>query len=199
MGACGLHGGRLGKDWHGSCLWLIQNGVPPLHIRWIMPRHAWLLNRANLQPGVDYFERTIGSAVAQFEAITEATSISDLFARLEERNLLMRIRKAVEPTTYRCAVVSAGRIGRVAAHQRHRTARPCTRNRTDPDRNGPGLAAGRPRYPLRRLYCLRRCEPPQVPVFDVPYHLLRQRPAPTAPQRGSHRLYRESIPTTPGR
>ena len=27
---------------------------------------------------IDYFERTIGSAIDQFEAITEATSISDL-------------------------------------------------------------------------------------------------------------------------
>jgi hypothetical protein len=99
--------GKTGMD---SCLWLIQNGVPPSRIRWIMPRDAWLLNRANLQPGVDYFERTIGSAIDQFEAITEATSISDLFAKLEERDLLMRIDKAVDPTTYRCAVVSPAEL-----------------------------------------------------------------------------------------
>ena len=99
--------GKTGMD---SCLWLIQNGVPPSRIRWIMPRDAWLLNRANFQPGVESFERSIGSVIGQFEAITEATSVSDLFARLEERDLLLRIDKAIEPTTYRCAIVSLAEL-----------------------------------------------------------------------------------------
>lgn len=149
-----------------SCLWLIQNGVPQSRVRWIMPRDAWFLNRANLQPGVDYFERTIGSAIDQFEAITEATSISDLFARLEERNLLMRIDKAVEPTTYRCAVVSPAelaelrrikdivRLGRVRAIEPIRIEMAQGSLPADPD----------------TLYVdCTACaivKPPQVPVFD---------------------------------
>src|SRR4029077_8316048 len=155
--------GKTGMD---SCLWLIQNGVPPSHIRWIMPRDAWLLNRANLQPGVYYFERTIGSAIDQFEAITEATSISDLFARLEERNLLMRIDKAVEPTTYRCAVVSPAelaelrrikdivRLGHVRAIEPTRIEMAQGSLPTDPDTIYVDCTA------------CAVVKPPQVPVFD---------------------------------
>ena len=55
-------------------------------------------------------ERSIGSVIGQFQAIAEATSIPDLFERLEERGLLVRIDKSVEPTMYRCAVVSQAEL-----------------------------------------------------------------------------------------
>jgi hypothetical protein len=71
-----------------------------------MPRDAWLMNRANFQPGLENFERSIGSNSGQFDAIAEATSVPDLFARLEAAELLLRIDPAVQPGTYRCAVVS---------------------------------------------------------------------------------------------
>ncbi|MFM0119401.1 NAD(P)/FAD-dependent oxidoreductase [Paraburkholderia sp. RL18-101-BIB-B] len=99
--------GKTGMD---ACLWLLQNGVAPSRIRWIMPRDAWLLDRANTQPGAENLERTIGSTIGQFEAIAEATSIPDLFARLERRGLLVRIDKAVEPSMYRCAIISQAEL-----------------------------------------------------------------------------------------
>jgi hypothetical protein len=79
--------GKTGMD---ACLWLLQNGVAPQRIRWIMPRDAWLLDRANTQPGAENFERSMGSTIAQFDAIIEATSVSDLFSRLEQRGLSTR-------------------------------------------------------------------------------------------------------------
>ncbi|WP_168791739.1 NAD(P)-binding protein [Paraburkholderia aromaticivorans] len=99
--------GKTGMD---ACLWLLQNGVAPSRIRWIMPRDAWLLDRANTQPGAENLERTIGSTIGQFEAIAEATSIPDLFARLEQRGLLVRIDKTVEPSMYRCAIISQAEL-----------------------------------------------------------------------------------------
>jgi hypothetical protein len=99
--------GKTGMD---ACLWLVQNGVVPTRIRWIMPRDAWLLDRANTQPGAENFERSVSSNIGQFEAIVEATSIPDLFARLEERGLLMRIDRAVTPSVYRCAIVSQAEL-----------------------------------------------------------------------------------------
>jgi hypothetical protein len=99
--------GKTGMD---ACIWLIQNGVPPSRIRWIMSRDAWLLNRENFQPGADFFDRTVGSLIGQFEAIAEATSVADLFSKLEQRSLLMRIDKTIEPTTYRCAIVSPAEL-----------------------------------------------------------------------------------------
>ena len=51
-------------------------------------------------------ERSMGSNLNQLQAIAEASSARDLFARLETLGLLLRIDPAVQPTTYRCAVVS---------------------------------------------------------------------------------------------
>jgi hypothetical protein len=95
--------GKTGMD---AILWLLENGVAPARIRWVMPRDAWLMNRANFQPGLENFERSIGSNSGQFDAIAEAASVPDLFARLEAAELLLRIDPAVQPGTFRCAVVS---------------------------------------------------------------------------------------------
>lgn len=102
--------GKTGMD---ACVWLLENGVPPSIIRWVMPRDAWLLDRANFQPGIENFERSIGSAIGQFEAIAEAASVDDVFARLDQSGLLVRIDPAVEPTTYRCATVSQAELAQL--------------------------------------------------------------------------------------
>jgi hypothetical protein len=95
--------GKTGID---ACLWLLQNGVPPGRIRWIMPRDAWLLNRAHSQPGAENFETSMGAVISQFETIAEASSLPDLFHRLEAADLLLRMdpdgqavtRSAASPT-----------------------------------------------------------------------------------------------------
>ncbi|MEO6030360.1 MAG: FAD/NAD(P)-binding protein [Burkholderiaceae bacterium] len=102
--------GKTGMD---ACLWLLQNGGAPSRIRWIRPRDAWLLDRANAQPGADDFEHNIGSTIGQFEAIAAATSLPDLFVRLEQRGLLLRIDPSVQPSTYRCAVVSQAELAQL--------------------------------------------------------------------------------------
>ncbi len=48
--------------------------------------------------------------ISQFEIMAEASSLPDLFRRLEAADLLMRIDPLVEPTSYRCAVVSCGEL-----------------------------------------------------------------------------------------
>lgn len=95
--------GKTGMD---AVLWLLENGVPPQRIRWVMPRDAWFINRANLQTGLENFERSVGATIGQLDAITEASSVADVFARLEAHALLLRIDPAVQPTSYHCAVVS---------------------------------------------------------------------------------------------
>jgi len=155
--------GKTGMD---TCLWLLQNGVPPSRIRWIMPRDAWLLNRANMQPGVDDFDDTIGSMIGQFEAIAEATSVSDLFTRLEERDFLMRIDKAVEPTTYRCAVVSPvelAELRRIEDIVRLGHVRAIAPTRIELDRDS--LPAD-PDTLYVDCSASAIVPPPQVPIFD---------------------------------
>lgn len=95
-----------GKTSMDACLWLLQNGTDPDRIRWIMPRDSWLLNRANLQPGEEFFGRLCKSLADQVEAIADAESVDDVFARLETVDEFRRIDPAVTPEAYHCAVVS---------------------------------------------------------------------------------------------
>ena len=87
-------------------LWLLERGISPDRIRWIIPRDCWFINRANVQPGEEFFLQSFGSVVRQFEAIAAAGSIPDLFDRLEAAEELLRLDPDIRPTAYRCAVVS---------------------------------------------------------------------------------------------
>ncbi len=98
-----IGGGKTGID---ACLWLLQNGVDPDAIRWIMPRDAWLLDRRNAQPSDEFFANTIGAQAAQFEAIAAADSIEDMFNRLEDAGYFVRIDKSVRPKMFHGATVS---------------------------------------------------------------------------------------------
>ena len=155
--------GKTGMD---ACIWLLQNGVDPARIRWIMPRDAWMLDRANFQPGAENFERSIGSGIGQFEVIAGAKSISDLFRRLEENGQLVRLDASIEPTMYRCAVVSQGelaelrrikdivRLGRLRAVEPARIALEHGSRDADPDTLYVDCSAGAIQTP------------PAVPVFQ---------------------------------
>ena len=99
--------GKTGMD---ACIWLLQNGADPGSIRWIMPRDSWLMNRANYQPGEEFFARGLQSGADQVEAIAEADSIDDVFARLEACGELSRIDPSVKPEAYHCAIVSDGEL-----------------------------------------------------------------------------------------
>jgi hypothetical protein len=134
--------GKTGID---ACLWLLENGVSPDDIRWIMPRDAWFLDRANVQPGQEFFEATIGGLVKQFECILAASSIPDLFGRLEAAGQLLRIDRSVEPTVYHCATVTRAelrelqrirsivRLGRVQSIEPTRIKLEMGDVQTDPD------------------------------------------------------------------
>lgn len=95
--------GKTGID---ACLWLLAMGVDPDRITWVMPRDSWMLDRTNIQPGPDYFEDTVGGFARQAEASALATSIDDLFDRLEKAGQLMRLDPSVRPTMYHCATVT---------------------------------------------------------------------------------------------
>jgi hypothetical protein len=99
--------GKTGID---ACLWLLKNGAAPSQIRWIMPRDAWFVDRANVQPGEEFLEAFLGSLSTQLECIIAATSIPDLFKRLEAAGQLMRFDTCVEPTVFRCATMTRAEL-----------------------------------------------------------------------------------------
>ena len=95
--------GKTGAD---ACLWLLANGVNPHAISWIMPRDSWYLDRAQIQPGV-FADNTMERFIAQTIQLSKASSVDDLFSRLESEGLLLRLDRNVRPTMYRCSTVTA--------------------------------------------------------------------------------------------
>ncbi len=103
-------GGKTGLD---ACTWLLEQGVDPDDIMLIMPRDAWLIDRLNTQPGIDFFHHTMEAQAAQFEAIAAASSIDDLFDRLEEAGVLLRIDRNVRPTMFHAATISQAELAQL--------------------------------------------------------------------------------------
>jgi hypothetical protein len=99
-----------GKTAMDACVWLLTNGTHPDRIRWVVPRDSWTLNRANFQPGGAFFLRFCSSLADATQAAAEATSVDDLFARLEAADELRRIDPDVTPTAYHCAILSDGEL-----------------------------------------------------------------------------------------
>lgn len=95
--------GKTGMD---VCLWLLRQGVGADRVTWIKPRDSWLMDRATLQPGPSFIKRFRDNYGATLEAIEAATSIDDLFDRLEAAGTLLRLDSSVRPRMYRCATVS---------------------------------------------------------------------------------------------
>ncbi len=98
-----IGGGKTGID---ACLWLLENKVDPDKITWIVSRDAWLIDRKNTQPTIEFFEDAIGAQSDQFEALANATSVKDLFDRLEASGSLLRLDKNVRPQMFHGATIS---------------------------------------------------------------------------------------------
>lgn len=75
-------------------------------------RDAWILDRAYSQP-LDRVTELIEGAARTFEAAAAAESVEDLFCRLEAAGQLIRIDVGVEPTMFRCAVLSQVELARL--------------------------------------------------------------------------------------
>ena len=91
--------GKTGMD---AVLFLLEQGVAPERITWIMPNDAWLLDRAQIQPG----RLTQGALGSQSEILAGADSVESVFEALEAHDRILRLDPNVWPTKYRCATVS---------------------------------------------------------------------------------------------
>ena len=117
--------GKTGID---AILFLLDNGVSPERIRWIMPNDAWLLDRGAMQPDL-----VLDSVVAMVESIADAGgAVQDAFLDLERRGVVFRLDRESLPPKWRCAtvdrreyaqllrvqdVVRLGRVRRVGADE----------------------------------------------------------------------------------
>jgi NAD(P)-binding Rossmann-like domain len=99
-----------GKTAMDACLWLLRHGITPQRLTWIKPRDAWVLDRAAIQPGEQFAKGVLRDFSQQLAAVHEAESLPDLFDRLETKGCLVRIDRTVEPTMYRCAILSQAEL-----------------------------------------------------------------------------------------
>jgi hypothetical protein len=97
-----LGGGKTAMD---ACSWLLDDGVDPAQVQWIRPRDAWILDRAGFQP-LEQVASIMEGFSYDLECAAEATSVEDLFLRLERRGRLFRLDENVAPSMYRCAILS---------------------------------------------------------------------------------------------
>lgn len=100
-------GGKTAMD---TCLWLLQNEVEPWQIRWIVPRDAWLSDRANLQSGPEFRGAFLAGMANQFKAIACASTLPELYQELETRGQFIRLDRTVTPTMYHCATLSQAEL-----------------------------------------------------------------------------------------
>ena len=84
-----------GKTATDAIVWLLGNGVDPGRIVWVRPRDPWMLNRAVVQPNPAVF---MGMAADTLAAAADATTLDDLFLRLEAAGVMLRVDEAVVPT-----------------------------------------------------------------------------------------------------
>jgi hypothetical protein len=114
-----------GKTAMDACTWLLQNGVDPDRIRWVRSREAWMLDRASLQP-LELLGGSMEAFAGWVECLAMATSLPDLFDRLEECGHLTRLDRNVPPAVFRGPILSRaemedlGRIERVIRQGRVR-------------------------------------------------------------------------------
>jgi len=102
-----LGGGKTGLD---ACGFLLEHGVPPDAIRWVVPRDGWFLNRATTQPGPEFFAQVFGTFAAAREALAEATSATDYAHRMEAVGAWLRLDRSVEPGMFHAPTVSEGEL-----------------------------------------------------------------------------------------
>jgi len=91
-------------------VWLINSGAAPDSISWVMPRDSYLVNRLHTQPGMEFFNQAVGGQADQMEAFAKATSIDDLFERLEACEAMLRIYPDHKPSMFHYATMSKGEI-----------------------------------------------------------------------------------------
>ncbi|WP_296692348.1 FAD/NAD(P)-binding protein [Rhodoferax sp.] len=91
-------------------IWLLNSGAQPDAISWVMPRDSWLVNRLHTQPGPEFFNTTIGGQADQMGAFANASSIDDLFKRLEDCEAMLRIYPEHKPGMFHYATMSKGEV-----------------------------------------------------------------------------------------
>jgi len=94
--------GKTGID---AVLFLLDRGVEPDRITWIVSNQAWLFNRDHIFP-----DAATRIAPRLLRIVAEAEDMKDFYLRLEDAGWLFRLDEDLWPTRFRCATVSPGEL-----------------------------------------------------------------------------------------
>ncbi|KAF2174261.1 hypothetical protein M409DRAFT_49119 [Zasmidium cellare ATCC 36951] len=95
--------GKTGID---TCIWLLERGVDPERIRWIMPADYWYYNRAKFQGLLEFFMDTFTTLVDMYEGIGTATTSRDIALALEKCGVWQRLDPSIEPQQFHAATLA---------------------------------------------------------------------------------------------
>ncbi|MFT5578812.1 MAG: hypothetical protein ACI9WS_001567 [Paraglaciecola psychrophila] len=107
---CILGAGKTAMD---AGVWLLDHGSDADAVSWVCPRQSWMINRQVTQGSVEFFKESIGGFAAQMEAIAQASSVEDLFDRLEACGFMLRIDKTKRPSMFHFATISKGEVAQL--------------------------------------------------------------------------------------
>ena len=99
-----------GKTAMDAIVWLLRNGAAPGSIQWVMPRDSWLQNRLHTQPGLEFFNDSIGGEADKLGAFAQGASMDDVFLRLESLGQMLRIDPQHMPSMFHFATISTGEV-----------------------------------------------------------------------------------------
>jgi len=90
--------GKTGMD---AILFLLDNGVDPNRIQWIISNDMWIWAREPLIPG------NVGRVLLdQAQALIDSDNLEEAYLRLEKAGQIFRLNNKIIPTKWRCATVS---------------------------------------------------------------------------------------------
>jgi len=92
-----------GKTATDACIWLLAHGVDPGSVAWVRPRDPWMMNRAVVQPVPEVF---VGMVADLMQAAESSPSLDDLFLRLEDVGIMLRVDRSVMPTMARAPTLA---------------------------------------------------------------------------------------------
>jgi hypothetical protein len=101
-----IGGGKTAMDAVG---WLLDQGTAAQDITWIRPRESWILNRSYFQPGGGVLT-TFEGVVLHLEAVAECDSIEQVFERLEDRQVMLRMDRSIRSSMLKGATTSVGEL-----------------------------------------------------------------------------------------
>lgn len=101
-----------GKTATDAIVWLLDNGVDPDAVCWVRPRDPWMFNRAVVQPDPAI---SLSMAADILGAACDATSPDDLFLRMEEAGVMLRIDRRVTPTMAKTPTLAHWELDRLRA------------------------------------------------------------------------------------